>query len=163
SPDGANVVFASTRAGGMSKRLNLPQSDLWRMAYPGGAPERMTFLSNSEIGPQFMRDGRVRMTTEEVDGKDPQNGFYQPSRPRINWDLTDYHPLLGQRAQSPEDPASSGGTVRDSVGFAQAVTIREGFDGNFVLIFGPARARAGAGTIGTFNRSIGPFERGRND
>ncbi len=163
SPDGAWIVFASSRAGGTTKRLNLPQSDLWRMHADGSAPERMTFLSNSELGPQFMRDGRVSMTTEKVDIEDATAGFYQLSGRRLNWDLTDYHPLLGQRAQSLVEPANPGSDVRDSVGFAQATEIHEGLDGDFVLVFGPAVARGGGGVIGIFNRSVGPFERGRND
>ena len=57
-----------------------------------GSLEQMTFLSNSEISPQFMREGRVTMTTEKV-----SDGFYQLSGRRLNWDLTDYHPLLAQR------------------------------------------------------------------
>ncbi len=164
SPDGAWIVFASTRAGGMSLRLGLPQSDIWRVPFPanGTGAERMTFLSNSEIGPQFIREGRVIMTTEKVDGHDPQNGFYQLSGRRLNWDLTDYHPLLAQRAQSPVDPANPTMTL-PSVNYQQATEIREMLDGNFVLIFSNAGANAGAGDLATFNRSVGPFESDRTD
>ena len=38
SPDGDWIVFASTRAGGVSRKLFLPQSDLWRMRADGSAP-----------------------------------------------------------------------------------------------------------------------------
>jgi hypothetical protein len=163
SPDGEWVVYASTKAGGTSKRLNLPQSDLWRVRADGSGAERMTFLSNSEIGPQFMREGRVTMTTEKVDARDPSGGFYQLAGRRLNWDLTDYHPLLAQRAQSPIDPADPSRGTAPSMGFAQATEIREGLDGNFFLIVSEAGAPASAGSIAVFNRSVGPFERGRND
>ena len=162
SPDGDWIVYASTKAGGSSRRLGLPQSDLWRIPAAGGAAERMTFLSNSELGPQFMREGRVTMTTEKVDQRDPQSGFYQLAGRRMNWDLTDYHPLLAQRAQSPVDP-SDPGMQNPSIGFAQATEIREGLDGNFLLVVSAAGAPASAGTLAVFNRSVGPFENGRRD
>ena len=156
-------MFASTRAGGTSRRKNLPQADIWRMAPDGSGAERMTFLSNTEMSPQFMRDGRVTMTTEKVDPFNPATGFYQLSGRRLNWDLTDYHPLLGQRAISPVKPAAPGGETRPSFDFQQVTEIREGFDGNFVVVLSDDGARAGAGTLGIFNRSVGPFESGRND
>lgn len=162
SGDGEWVVYASTKAGGSGKRLGQPQSDLWRIKADGSGAERMTFLSNSEIGPQMMREGRVSMTTEKVDGHDPGAGFYQLAGRRINWDRTDYHPLLGQRATSPVDPAAPG-AQNPSLGFAQATEIREGFDGNFVFIAGAAGAQASLGNLAVFNRSIGPFENGRTD
>jgi hypothetical protein len=157
SPDGEWIVYASTRAGGSARRRG---TDLWRVRAAGGAPERMTFLSSSEIGPQFMREGRVTMTTEKIDARDPQGGFYQLAGRRINWDLTDYHPLLAQRARSPIDPAQPA-TSAESIGFKQATEIREGLDGNFLLVVSDPPASAGA--IAIFNRSIGPFERGRSD
>src|SRR5262249_44718562 len=97
SPDGAYIVFASTRGkpgvGPTKSRMRfLPQSDLWRIKLADNSGEQMTFLSNSEISPQFMREGRVTMTTEKA-----SDGFYQLSGRRINWDLTDYPPLLVQR------------------------------------------------------------------
>ncbi len=162
SPDGQWIVYASSKAGGTSKRLGLPQSDLWRIRADGSGAERMTFLSNSEVGPQMMREGRVIMTTEKVDGRDPQGGFYQLAGRRINWDLTDYHPLLGQRDRSPVDPAS-GESQLPSLGFAQATEIREGLDGNFVFIGSAAGAAGSLGAITIFNRSVGTFENGRTD
>ena len=96
APDGSAIVFASTRGGTggpvRSRKRFLPASDLWRMNPDGSSPTQMTFLSNSEVTPQFMREGRVTMTTEKV-----SDGFYQLSGRRINWDITDYHPLLAQR------------------------------------------------------------------
>ncbi|HUH00478.1 MAG TPA: hypothetical protein VML75_00705 [Kofleriaceae bacterium] len=163
SPDGQWIVFASTRGAtsagpGMSRKLFLPQSDIWRMRANGADAEPMTFLSNSEVSPQWMREGRVIMTTEKV-----SQGFYQLSGRRINWDLTDYHPLLAQRAQSPfADPGDPAATNM-SIGYAQATEIREGFDGDFLFILSDAGARAGAGTLAIFNRSVGTFEMGRTD
>ena len=167
SPDGTHIVFASTRGKAgptRSRKRLLPQSDLWRVPVAGfaasGAPEQMTFLSNSEISPQFMREGRVTMTTEKV-----SQGFYQLSGRRINWDLTDYHPLLGQRKDSPfADPADLA-VSRPSIGYGAVTDIREGSDGNFLIILSDTNATtgapntpAGAGALALFNRSIGPFE-----
>ncbi|HEY5951163.1 MAG TPA: hypothetical protein VIV40_36980, partial [Kofleriaceae bacterium] len=138
SPDGKYLVFASTRGKSgpsTSKKRNLPQSDLWRVEISPttdaavGAPEQMTFLSSSEISPQFMREGRVTMTTEKVG-----DNFYQLSGRRLNWDLTDYHPLLAQRAQSPYADPMNLATMNPSIGYGAATDIREGSDGNFLLI-----------------------------
>ena len=166
SPDGTHIVFASTRgkAGATrSRKRMLPQSDLWRVKVTGfsadqASLEQMTFLSNSEISPQFMREGRVTMTTEKA-----SDGFYQLSGRRINWDLTDYHPLLAQRKDSPIDPADPTMT-RPSIGYGAATDIREGVDGSFLIILsnpnaaGAPSTPAGAGALALFNRSIGPFE-----
>lgn len=165
SPDGEWLAHASTRgaeggapAPSRSRRLFLPQSDIWRIRPDGSDAQRMTFLTNSEVSPQFMREGRMTMTTEKV-----SDGFYQLSGRRINWDLTDYHPLLAQRAQSlygdPGDPA----VTRGSVGYGQATEVRESLDGDFLLILSDPGTAAGAGTLAVFNRSIGPFETGRDD
>ncbi|HEY5944007.1 MAG TPA: hypothetical protein VIV40_00875, partial [Kofleriaceae bacterium] len=172
SPDGKWLVFASTRgksAPSLSKKRMLPQSDLWRVEIsatdaPVGAPQQMTFLSNSEVGPQFMREGRVTMTTEKFSGD-----FYQLSGRRLNWDLTDYHPLLAQRAQSPYVSLTDLAMMNPSIGYAAATDIREGADGDFLLILSdvgmdgkPVLPGAG-GALAIFNRSIGPFEQGRSD
>ena len=173
APDGTHLVFASTRgkAGpALSRKRLLPQSDLWRVEIdpatdqPTGAPEQMTFLSNSELGPQFMREGRVIMTTEKV-----SDGFYQLSGRRLNWDLTDYHPLLAQRAMSPYVTLSDLATMGPSIGYSAATDIREGSDGNFLVILsdvgmdGKPVVPGGGGALGIFNRSIGPMEQGRSD
>ncbi|TMQ19243.1 MAG: hypothetical protein E6J90_18490 [Deltaproteobacteria bacterium] len=172
SPDGKWIVFASTRgkAGATTSRKRLlPQSDLWRVAVNGttvdqNSYEQVTFLSNSEVGPQFMREGRITMTTEKV-----SDGFYQLSGRRINWDRTDYHPLLAQRAISPYASLTDLTQTRPSVGYASATDIREGADGNFLLILSDLRpdgapvSPGAAGALGIFNRSIGPFEQGRAD
>jgi hypothetical protein len=156
SPDGQWIVFASTRAGGKSKRLGLDQSDIWRVQ-PGHDPERMTFLSNSEIGPHFMREGRITMTTEKVDAANTQSGFYQLSGRRLNWDLTDYHPLLGQRHDSPVDPGNPLLGAKPSIDHTQLTEIREILDGDFLMI-GSEPGGSMAGPIVEFNRSVGPFE-----
>ena len=144
----------------------LPQSDIWRVHLADKKLEQVTVLSNSEISPQFMREGRITMTTEKV-----SDGFYQLSGRRINWDLTDYHPLLAQRATSLYgDDTTNPMSTKPSVGYSSATDIREGSDGSFLLIFSDVDATTGkpalpggAGALGIFNRSIGPFEQGRGD
>lgn len=171
--DGKTLVFASTRGKAgptMSKKRNLPQSDLWRVEIdpttdqPVGTPQQMTFLSNSEVGPQFMREGRVIMTTEKF--SDP---FYQLSGRRLNWDLTDYHPLLAQRSASPYASMTDIAMMGPSIGYSAATDIREGTNGNFIVILsdlgvdGKPVLPGGGGALATFNRSIGPDEQGRRD
>ena len=162
SPDGTWIVYASTRGGATgptrSRKLFLPQSDLWRIKPDGSGDERLTYLTNSEVTPAMMREGRIIMTTEKV-----SDGFYQLSGRRLNWDRTDYHPLLAQRAQSPYGNPADLGMLMPSIGYAQATEIREDLDGNFLIVLSDAGARGGAGTLATFNRSVGPFEAGRRD
>lgn len=162
SPDGEHIVFASTRGGArgpsLSRQLFLPQSDIWRMQPDGTGLEQITYLTNSEISPQHMREGRIIMTTEKV-----SDGFYQLAGRRINWDRTDYHPLLAQRAESPFANGTDPDEIAPSVGYAQATEIREAFNGNFLLILSEPGARGGAGTLAIFNRSVGTFEAGRDD
>ena len=173
SPDGQYIVFASTRGktgATKSRRRFLPQSDIWRVKVSGfttvdnASAEQMTFLSNSEISPQFMREGRMTMTTEKASA-----GFYQLAGRRMNWDLTDYHPLLAQRAVSPYSDLTDITQTKPSIGFAAATDIREGSDGSFLLILsqlamdGSPQLKGGAGTLAVFNRSLGPFEANRTD
>jgi hypothetical protein len=172
SPDGTYIVFASTRGksgAGKSRKRMLPQSDIWRVPMtglsPSGNPEQVTVLSNSEINPQFMREGRMTMTTEKV-----SDGFYQLSGRRINWDLTDYHPLLAQRKDSLyADPKGDLSQTRPSVGFSSATDIREGSNGDFLFIASDVNANGanalpgGGGALAIFNRSVGPFEAGRGE
>jgi WD40 repeat protein len=156
APDGS-VVFASTRAGTVTLKTFLPNSDLFRVgpSLDFSNPQQMTFLLNSELGPAFMQDGRVSFTAEKA-----TPDFYQLSGRRINWDLTDYHPLLAQRAQSTDTFST---TEHPSVGYQQATEIREGLDRNFLIILSDATARGGGGALATFNRSIGPFEADRTE
>ena len=53
--------------------------------------------------------------------------------------------------------------LQPSVDYQQATEIREGLDRNFVLILSDVGARGGGGALATFNRSIGPFQAGRNE
>ena len=156
APDGS-VVFASTRSGTLTLKNFLPNSDLYRVKpdLDFTNPEQMTFLLNAELSPAFMQDGRVSFTAEKA-----TPDFYQLSGRRMNWDLTDYHPLLAQRAQSTTTFSSD---LYPSVGYQQATEIREGLDRNFVLIVSDADARGAGGGLATFNRSIGPFEADRTE
>jgi len=168
APDGT-LVFASTRggSGGPTRSLKylLPQTDLWRMAPNGSggydAPTQMTALLGSELSPAMMLNGQVTFTAEKASAD-----FYQLSGRRINWDLTDYHPLLAQRAQSQGFDATGNHkdiVMHPSVSYSQATDIREGIDRNFVLILSDVGAKGGGGTLVTFNRSLGPFEADRTD
>src|SRR4029079_11423717 len=110
---------------------NLPQSDLWRVSVSGqsvdqGSYEQMKVLSNSEVAPAFMREGRVTMTTEKSG-----QGFYQLSGRRMNWDLTDYHPLLAQRKESPYADLSAIDTTKPSIGYSAATDVHESSNGDF--------------------------------
>ena len=143
APQGA-IVFASTRPGKagfahVSPRWKLPASNLWRMAPDGTGLEQMTFLNGSELFPAVMQNGQITMTTEKATAS-----FYQLSGRRINWDLTDYHPLLAQRSET--------------IGFEQATFIREALDRNFLLIASDDEAWFSGGSLVSYNRSIGPFE-----
>ena len=163
APDNT-IVFASTRSGTQTLRTMLPNSDLFRVgptttgtfSYDFGSPQQMTFLLNAELSPAFMQDGRVSFTAEKA-----TPDFYQLSGRRMNWDLTDYHPLLAQRAQSTTTFDNT--TMFPSVGYQEATEIREGLDRNFLLILSNEGAKGGGGALATFNRSIGPFEADRTD
>jgi hypothetical protein len=169
SLDGS-LVFASTRGRpnvGPTRSLKylLPQTDLWRMRSDGTGgylpPEQMTVLLGSELNPEMMLNGEISFTAEKASAD-----FYQLSGRRINWDLTDYHPLLGQRAKSVginDSDLKPGDAMTPSVGYQQATDIREGIDRNFVLIFSDVGTKGGGGTLALFNRSIGPFEADRSD
>ncbi len=142
NPDGA-IAYASTRAGGsgranVSPRYRLPATNIWRMTPDGTDLGQMTFLNGSELSPAMMHNGQLTMTTEKA-----SPGFYQLAGRRINWDLTDYHPLLAQR---------------ESIGFGQATFVREANDRNFLIILSDPAARFSGGALVSFNRSIGPFE-----
>src|SRR5581483_7690134 len=162
APDGS-IVFASTRGkpnAGPTRSLKflLPQTDLWRVVPDStgkfGAPEQMTALLGSELSPAMMLNGQISFTAEKASAD-----FYQLSGRRINWDLTDYHPLLGQRALS----LGADGMMHPSVAYSSDRDIREGLDRNFLVIFSDVGARGAGGTLALFNRSIGPFESDRTE
>jgi len=165
APDGS-VVFASTRAGTWTLLKGLPNADLFRVGsdLQFGNPQQMTFLLNSEISPAFMQDGRVSMTAEkaapDTNPNQPNGVFYQLAGRRINWDLTDYHPLLAQRAKSTDTFSKD---LQPSVDYQQATEIREGLDRNFLIILSDDGAKGGGGALATFNRSVGPFQANRNE
>jgi hypothetical protein len=155
APDGS-VVFASTRAGNLGLKTKLPAADLFRVgpALDFGGAERMTVLTNSELAPAFMQNGQLSFTAEKA-----TPDFYQLSGRRINWDLTDYHPLLAQRAKSDD----TFGKMGPSVNYQMATEIRESLDRNFLLVLSDLGAKGGGGAIAAFNRSVGPFEAGRDE
>jgi WD40 repeat protein len=156
APDGT-IVYASTRSGTITLKNLLPNSDLFRVA-PGGdftKPEQLTYLLNAEIAPAFMQDGRLSFTAEKATPE-----FYQLSGRRMNWDRTDYHPLLAQRAQSTDTFTT---TLYPSVDYQQATEIREGLDRNFLIILSDPTAKGAGGALATFNRSIGPFQADRTE
>ena len=100
-----------------------------------------------------MQDGRVSMTTEKFDSNpNAATAFYQLAGRRINWDLTDYHPLLAQRAQSTDTFTAD---LQPSVDYQQATEIREGLDRNFLIILSDDGAQGGARRAG----DLQPFDR----
>ena len=101
-----------------------------------GAIRQLTFLLNQELYPSMMSDGRVIFSAEKR-----ALGFYQLAGRRINVDGGDYHPLYAQRS---------------SIGFQQMTEVVELANKNFAAIFGDRGAAHGAGTLGIFNRSLGP-------
>ncbi len=155
APNGA-LVFASTRAGTLTLKRLLPNADLYRVEpdLDFSNPERMTALSNSELAPAFMGNGQLSFTAEKA-----TPDFYQLGGRRINWDLSDYHPLIVQRSTSDD----TFGKVFPSAGYAQGTEIREDLDRNFLVILSDANAKGSGGALGIFNRSVGPFEEGRNE
>ena len=101
-----------------------------------GTVRQLTFLLNQELYPSMMSDGRLIFTSEKR-----ALGFYQLAGRRINLDGGDYHPLYAQRS---------------TIGFTQMTEVVELANKNFAAIFGDRGAAHGAGTVGIFNRSIGP-------
>ena len=162
APDGS-VVFASTRAGTLTLAKFLPNSNLYRVGpdLDFSNPEQMTFLLNCGDRAR-LHAGRPRQHDDrEVDSNpNAPTPFYQLAGRRINWDLTDYHPLLAQRARSTDTFTAD---LQPSVDYQQATEIREGLDRNFLIILSDDGALGGAGALATFNRSIGPFQADRTE
>lgn len=163
------VVYASTRGGPegptRTPKWLQPNTDLWRQPLAGGAPEQMTFLSGLEGEPAMMNNGQLIMTTEKA-----TRDFYQIAGRRLNWDLSDYHPLLANRAENyqgrggyppGEEPADA--VLRPSIDYRQATEIRQALDGNFLVVLADRDTFGEGGALGVFNRSIGPMEAGRDD
>jgi hypothetical protein len=152
APDG-RLVFASTRgnlAGGASARgptrtaaALAPNANLYVFS-AGGDPalRQLTFLSNQELAPSFLTDGRVIFTAEKR-GLD----FHQFATRRENLDGGDYHPLIAQRP---------------SVGFASGTEVVELPNGTLALVTSGLDAVDGGGSIAVVNRSIGPDQDDRD-
>ena len=152
APDG-RLVFASTRgniAGDSEVRgpsrtpaALTPNANLY-IHEPGQATKvrQLTFLNNQEVGPSFMSDGRLIMTTEKR-----AQDFHQFAARRLNLDGGDYHPLIAQRS---------------SIGFASATELIELLNRNFALVAADLDAADGGGTIMIVNRSIGPDQSDRD-
>ncbi|HEX4355797.1 MAG TPA: hypothetical protein VHZ95_22875, partial [Polyangiales bacterium] len=115
APDG-RIVFASTRgnlAGDAANRgptrtpaALTPNANLYVYSTSDQPSVRqLTFLSNQELAPSFMTDGRLIFTAEKR-GLD----FHQFALRRQNLDGGDYHPLIAQRP---------------SIGFASATEVIE--------------------------------------
>ena len=148
APDG-RIVFASTRGNmvygeGPTRTPSqlAPNANLYVFDPRDDSVRELTFLSNQELAPSFMADGRVIFTTEK---RAPD--FFQLAGRRQNLDGGDYHPLFAQRS---------------SVGFALATEIVELADRNLALVAAPHDAAEGAGTIAIVNRSIGPDQNDRD-
>jgi len=159
------VVYASTRRRSRSPVYMVPGTDLWRQPLAGGPAEEMTFLRAIEAQPALMGNGQLTMTQEKA-----SSDFYQICGRRLNWDLTDYHPLLANRLQNYQGrggylpgqvPADA--IMRPSIGYQQATEIRQALDGNFLVVLADRDTYGGGGALGLFNRSVGPFEQGRSD
>jgi hypothetical protein len=163
------VVYASSRGGSegpiRTPKYLLTGLDLWRQPLVGGSAEQMTFLSGVESQPAIMRNGMMIMATEKA-----SNDFYQLAGRRINWDLSDYHPLLANRQDNYEGRGGylpgtepDDAILRTSVGFGQATEIRQALNGNFLAVFADRDSYGEGGALGVFNRSIGPTEMDRDD
>ena len=150
APDG-RLVFGSSRGAigqsdtaysGPSKTpsMLLPNANLY--VVEGDAIRQLTFYLNEELGPDFMRDGRLLLTFEK---RAP--GFYQLAGRRMNLDGGDSHPLYAQRK---------------SIGYEQLTEIHELADRSFIGVFSDKGALAGGGTIGVINRSLGPDQNDRD-
>jgi WD40-like Beta Propeller Repeat len=154
APDG-RLVFASTRGNVTSTQSFIGYSGPQRTpADPSklnanlyvledGKIRQLTFLLNQELTPNFMRDGRLIMTTEKR-----QPGFYQLAGRRMNLDGGDYHPLFGQRS---------------TIGFNQYTDVVELADKNLAAIVSDRGAAHGAGALALVNRSIGIDQNSENE
>jgi hypothetical protein len=142
------IVFASTRGNVMNTEAFDYHGPTRTPADPSrwnanlyvlensGAVRQLTFLLNQELYPAMMSDGRLIFSSEKR-----ALGFYQLAGRRLNLDGGDYHPLFAQRG---------------TVGYQQMTEVVELANKNFAAIFGDRGAAHGAGTLGIFNRSIGP-------
>ena len=148
APDG-RLVFASTRGdleggGGPSRTPSqlAPNANLYVYEPAAQRARQVTFLSNQELQPSFMVDGRLVYTAEKR-----ALDFFQLAGRRQNLDGGDFHPLYAQRG---------------SIGFSRATEIVELANRDFALVAAPADAADGAGALAIVNRSIGPDQSDRD-
>lgn len=163
------IVYAATRGGDAgpvrTPKLFLPGADVWRQPVAGGAAERLTFLRGVEAQPFPMNNGMIGIVVEKSSAE-----LYQVAGRRLNWDRSDYHPLVGQRKASyqgragyvPGEVPTAAEPVA-SIGYSQLSEIRNAANDDFVFVLSDAGALGEGGALGVFNRSIGPFEAGRDD
>jgi hypothetical protein len=150
APDG-RLVFASTRgniSGDSDARgptrtpaAFTPNANLYVLDADGGI-RQLTYLTNQELEPSFMSDGRVIFTVEKR-----AQDFHQFAARRQNLDGSDYHPLMAQRP---------------SIGFESATEVIELANRNFALVAANLDAADGGGAIAILNRSIGPDQDDRD-
>lgn len=152
APDG-RLVFASTRGnldgdtdyrGPTRTPASLaPNANLYVYDRAAQPPVRqLTYLSNQELLPSFMADGRVIFTAEKR-----ARDFHQLAARRQNLDGADYHPLFAQRP---------------SAGFASATEVVELPNKNLAMVASSLDAADGGGAIVVVNRSIGPDQDDRD-
>jgi hypothetical protein len=154
APDG-RIVFTSTRG-------NINNVDAFGYQGPQRTPadpsrlnanlyirendgkiRQLTFLTNQELLPSFMRDGRLIFSTEK---RAPE--FYQLAGRRMNLDGADYHPLFGQRS---------------TIDFTQFTDVVELADKDLAFILSDKGALRGAGALGILNRSVGIDQTSQDD
>ena len=112
----------------------------------------------------MMKNGMIMMSVEKASPE-----LYQVSGRRLNWDRSDYHPLLAQREKGYQGRGGylpgqePGATQLSSIGYRSATEIRQAHDGNFLVVLADEGAVGQGGALGIFNRSIGPMQMGRED
>jgi hypothetical protein len=120
-----------------------PNANLYVYDSAASPPVRqLTYLSNQELAPSFMSDGRVIFTAEKR-----ARDFHQLAARRQNLDGGDYHPLFAQRG---------------TIGFESATEVIELPNRNFAMVAAPLNAADGGGAIVIVNRSIGPDQSDRD-
>jgi hypothetical protein len=147
---GSRIVFASTRGNLDSSAFDYmgPQrtpedpsksnANLYAWDPTSNASNhvrQLTWQLNMERLPSFMQDGRLIFTAEK---REP--GFLELALRRQNLDGGDYHPLYSQRA---------------TIGYEQSTGVVELSYKDFAAVMSHPGAQHGAGSLITFNRSIG--------
>jgi hypothetical protein len=140
APDGS-IVFASTRGDAQGRATRTParlqpNADLYVLSPDRTSVRQLTFLLNQELAPGFLANGQVIYTVEkrELD-------FHVLALRRQNLDGGDYHPLYASRT---------------SLGFDVAHDVSVLPNGNGLFLASTLGAPDGAGSVLSFNRSLGP-------